>query len=92
MTSGPYRWVRHPMYIGGTLLFSSFVLLTASWLIALCVVIALSMLMMRSRLEEQRLIDKFGDAYRDYQNQTPRFLPRLTLKRSWTTTEVKKGT
>jgi protein-S-isoprenylcysteine O-methyltransferase Ste14 len=29
----------------------------------------------RTRLEEARLIEKFGDAYRDYQRRTGRFLP-----------------
>jgi protein-S-isoprenylcysteine O-methyltransferase Ste14 len=39
---------------------------------------AVVLLVVRTRKEEQKLIERFGDAYRRYMAQTGRFLPRLT--------------
>ena len=75
--SGPYRWVRHPMYSFGFLMFAAFALITASWFVAASVSVAFALLALRSRLEEARLVEKFGDDYRDYQRRTGRFLPRV---------------
>ncbi len=78
VTTGPYRWVRHPLYTVGTLLLISVSLLTASWLVgsltALATILISLVVMPR---EEQALIDKFGDQYRDYQKRTGRWLPKI---------------
>jgi protein-S-isoprenylcysteine O-methyltransferase Ste14 len=81
VTHGPYRWVRHPFYDVGFLGLVSLSLLTANWLIALLGISALTMLVVRTRIEEQKLIERFGDEYRAYAAQTGRFLPRLAHKR-----------
>lgn len=77
VTTGPYRWIRHPMYSFGMMLFLAFTLLTANWLIGICSVTAFCAIIVRVHREESRLIDKFGDAYRKYKKQTGRFLPRI---------------
>lgn len=77
VTSGPYRWVRHPMYSVVALLSVAVTLLTTSWLVGACGVAAFALLVARSRLEERRLVEKFGDAYRHYQRGTGRVVPRL---------------
>jgi protein-S-isoprenylcysteine O-methyltransferase Ste14 len=77
ITSGPYRWARHPMY---TALFSYFVgaaLLSANWLIVVLVVVAILVLYRRIGEEEAMMIEQFGDEYRVYMQGTGRFLPRL---------------
>jgi protein-S-isoprenylcysteine O-methyltransferase Ste14 len=77
VTTGPYRWARHPMY---TALFSFFVglaLVSATWLIVLLVVAATFVLVVRIDKEEVMMIEQFGDEYRAYMQQTGRFLPRL---------------
>ena len=38
--------------------------------------VAFALLAIRSRVEETQLAARFGDAYRDYQRRTGRFLPR----------------
>jgi protein-S-isoprenylcysteine O-methyltransferase Ste14 len=39
---------------------------------------AFAMLVVRTRIEEEKLIERFGDDYRAYMARTGRFLPRLT--------------
>jgi protein-S-isoprenylcysteine O-methyltransferase Ste14 len=76
VTSGPYRWIRHPMYTFTLVLLLSASLLTASGVVAVGGLIMFALLAARSGLEEQRLGEKFGEAYRAYQRRTGRFLPR----------------
>ena len=77
VTHGPYRWVRHPMYSITFLLFLGFTLLTANWFIAVTAIGALSLLIVRTSIEEQKLIERFGNDYQDYMEKTGRFIPRL---------------
>ncbi len=78
VTTGPYRWIRHPMYAGGLMLLIAYVLLTASWVMAVLVVVAsVTIVPVRIRREEANLVTKFGNDYRDYMKRTGRCLPRL---------------
>ena len=75
VTHGPYRWVRHPFY-GVVLVWGlSLTLLTANWLIALLGLAVLAMLVRRTRVEEAKLTERFGDEYRSYAAKTGRFFP-----------------
>ncbi len=76
-TSGPYRWIRHPLYSFGTLAFLSLGLIADSWFIVLLAVLAFILLATRTPNEEAHLIEKFGDDYREYMKRTGRYLPRL---------------
>ena len=77
VTSGPYRWVRHPMYSAALILIVATSLLTSNAIVATGGVVMFALLAARSRVEERRLVEKFGDAYRDYQRTTGRFVPRV---------------
>ena len=77
ITSGPYRWVRHPFYGSAAFIVLAASLLSASWLVLLCGAAVLTLLVLRTKTEEQKLIDRFGDEYRDYCDRTGRFFPRL---------------
>lgn len=77
VTSGPYRWVRHPMYASGVVLFAAYALLTANWFVALMCGLTFTVLLLRTSVEEANLIGRFGDDYREYVRRTGRFLPRL---------------
>jgi protein-S-isoprenylcysteine O-methyltransferase Ste14 len=76
VTSGPYRWVRHPMYCAALLLIVAATLLTANVMVAVGGAAMFALLAARSRIEEERLIEKFGEDYRAYQHRTGRFVPR----------------
>jgi protein-S-isoprenylcysteine O-methyltransferase Ste14 len=77
VTNGPYRWVRHPFYVVLFLWVLSLSLLTANWLLALVGMVAVTMLGIRTRIEEAKLTERFGDEYRDYARRTGRFFPSL---------------
>ena len=76
VTSGPYRWVRHPLYSVGTSFFVSLSLVAANWFIGLGSVSALVMLLIRLPKEEEKLIERFGDKYRAYMKRTGQLFPR----------------
>ena len=76
VTHGPYWWVRHPFYDVVLLGVVSMSLLTANWLLALSGLTAFAMIVVRTRIEEEKLVDRFGDEYRAYMARTGRFLPR----------------
>jgi protein-S-isoprenylcysteine O-methyltransferase Ste14 len=77
VTRGPYRWIRHPFYVSMALVTLGSALLAANWFIFLSGVVVFSLLAIRSRVEEEQLAARFGDAYREYRKRTGRFLPRL---------------
>ena len=77
VTSGPYRWVRHPLYVVGTGFWLSLSLLTAIWLLTVMAVFGFFLMFLRTPLEEARLAEKFGEEYRAYCRRTGRFFPKL---------------
>lgn len=77
VTSGPYRWVRHPLYSVASTLFVAFGLMAANWFIALLGVLAFIGMAKRTPKEEANLIEKFGDEYREYMKRTGRFFPLI---------------
>jgi protein-S-isoprenylcysteine O-methyltransferase Ste14 len=78
VTHGPYRWVRHPFYDVVFLWGLSLSLLTANWLMALLGFSAFTMMVLRTRIEEKKLIERFGAQYRTYMERTGRFFPHVT--------------
>ena len=77
ITHGPYRLIRHPMYLFSFLYFTGLSLLTANWFIWITGLLALALLIVRTPIEEAALIAKFGDEYRSYLKRTGRFFPRF---------------
>lgn len=77
VTSGPYRWIRHPLYTFGAALFISFGMMADNWFIALLGILAFIAMAARTPQEEANLVEKFGDEYREYMQRTGRFLPKL---------------
>jgi protein-S-isoprenylcysteine O-methyltransferase Ste14 len=78
---GPYRWVRHPFYDAAALLMVAISLIAANWFLFATGVAAFSLLIIRTRTEEQNLVSRFGMSYRTYMEQTGRFLPRIGANR-----------
>jgi protein-S-isoprenylcysteine O-methyltransferase Ste14 len=77
ITTGPYRYVRHPLY---TALFGfglSLALLSANWIFVGFFILSLFGLGIRVPKEEKMLIEQFGDEYRNYMERTGRYGPRV---------------
>jgi protein-S-isoprenylcysteine O-methyltransferase Ste14 len=78
VTRGPYRLVRHPMYLAFFVFGFGLLLLAANWLIAGANLAVLTwMYLVRAPEEERMLAEHFGDAYSRYMQGTGRLLPRL---------------
>jgi protein-S-isoprenylcysteine O-methyltransferase Ste14 len=82
VTSGPYHWIRHPLYSGAVFLLAALSLVAANWFMALVVVAVLAMLPELARREEANLRAKFGSAYAEYMSRTGRFLPKVKSRHS----------
>ena len=52
-------------------------LLAANWFMGLASLSVLMMLLIRLPKEEEKIIERFGDEYREYMKRTGRFLLRL---------------
>ena len=78
---GPYRWVRHPFYCCVALVILSMSLIAANWFLMVTGPIALAMLVVRTPIEEAKLVERFGDDYRRYMARTNRFIPTLRPRR-----------
>jgi len=74
--SGPFRFVRHPTYFSMVLELAAFGLICSAWWMLLIIPLAfIPALVLRLRLEEPALVEKFGDTYRQYQQRVPMLIP-----------------
>ena len=78
ITSGPYQFIRHPIYTAFLLILGATLLISANWLIGLAW-IGMTALEVISRIgfEENLMLEYFGDQYRVYMKKTGRLLPKI---------------
>jgi protein-S-isoprenylcysteine O-methyltransferase Ste14 len=69
------------MYSAALLLGAAATLLVANTIMFVGGIAMFALLAARSRIEEERLVAKFGEAYRVYQRGTGRFMPRVLRHR-----------
>lgn len=81
ITTGPYRYIRHPFYICLLLLSIAIGLLAANWFLTAAGILIFVLLAIRMPIEERMLAERFGDPYRDYQRSTGAFFPRISPPR-----------
>jgi protein-S-isoprenylcysteine O-methyltransferase Ste14 len=78
VSTGPYRWIRHPAYAGLLLIVAGFGLAADSPLaLAVCLVLPPPAIVRRIQVEEAELDRVLGDRYRVYRDRTARLLPRV---------------
>jgi protein-S-isoprenylcysteine O-methyltransferase Ste14 len=76
VTTGVYRLIRHPMYASFLLWSVLQILLLPNWITGLAGVFGFCILYCaRIRREEQLMLHKFGDEYRQYMTHTKRLVP-----------------
>jgi protein-S-isoprenylcysteine O-methyltransferase Ste14 len=81
VVSGPYRWVRHPFYVAVLLAVIGNALAAANWFLLLGGISVFLLMVIRTKTEEAKLLERFGDQYRAYMARTGRFLPKLGARR-----------
>jgi protein-S-isoprenylcysteine O-methyltransferase Ste14 len=78
VSTGPYRWIRHPSYTGLLLIVAGYGVASGSLpALAVCLVLPVPAIVRRIHVEEAELNRVLGDAYRSYQARTARLIPRV---------------
>ena len=76
--SGPYHWIRHPIYSAYLLNYFGGGLLAGNLVLTFVPTILFGILVaLRVGPEESAMIEQFGNDYRDYIKHTGRFLPKF---------------
>lgn len=78
--SGPYKYVRHPAYLAR--IFSTVgipLMLNSYFILVLAMIVDLTFILVRIKLEEQELTDHFGDRYVSYRKYTWALIPFKSL-------------
>ena len=78
VATGPYRYVRNPMYVGVELaLFGNFLWFGYWWMLAYAALLLAAFHLFILFYEEPTLRGKFGASYEAYLGEVPRWIPRL---------------
>lgn len=78
-TSGPYAFVRNPLYVGSFLIGGGLAVAGGSWLwLVLFLVFYAALYGPTVSAEAERLTEQFGHLYVEYSAKVPAFIPRLT--------------
>jgi len=80
VTTGPYAYVRHPMYLGVIATALGTFFLYRTWA-SLLFAAAMFGLIVRARREERMLAEEFPDEWAVYASRVPAWLPRLRIRR-----------
>ena len=75
VTDGPYRYVRHPSYLGMMLALAGWALVFRSAVGLAATALGLLVLATRIEAEEALLASQFGEPYEEYRRRTWRLLP-----------------
>jgi protein-S-isoprenylcysteine O-methyltransferase Ste14 len=77
VTSGAFKYVRHPIYLASILFYLALSIATAS-LASLCLVVGIFVFYNYIATYEERLLEaKFGDRYKMYELQTGKWFPKV---------------
>jgi protein-S-isoprenylcysteine O-methyltransferase Ste14 len=74
ITTGIYRYSRHPMYITQLVMFIGVGIASASWLFLLLTIVYTGLGFIYASSEECACLEKYGDAYQKYMERTPRWI------------------
>jgi len=82
ITSGPYQWIRHPLYTALLMMSAGVALFLLNGLLIVLFLVAWGIAWRRAVVEEDLLASEsgFGPTYRNYMERTGRFLPRRRFR------------
>jgi protein-S-isoprenylcysteine O-methyltransferase Ste14 len=76
--TGPYRFVRHPSYTAGIMMFTGIGLALGSWFSFLLIMIAsIATYWYRVTIEERALLGTIGEQYASFMKERKRFIPYI---------------
>jgi protein-S-isoprenylcysteine O-methyltransferase Ste14 len=75
VTHGPYRWIRHPYFLGILLMLVGAIVAMRSLPALVLFIPALRVTVARAHREEHNLMERFGEAYEAYRSKVPSFVP-----------------
>jgi protein-S-isoprenylcysteine O-methyltransferase Ste14 len=75
VTRGPYRWIRHPYFLGILLMLAGSIIMMRSLLALILFYPAVRITLVRARREEHNLALRFGDAFLAYRARVPFIFP-----------------
>jgi protein-S-isoprenylcysteine O-methyltransferase Ste14 len=81
ITSGPYKQIRHPMYLGIFIYTTGLMLISVDLLVMIFFGFSIWVNYRRIPEEEQMMIDEFGDEYLEYIKHSGRLLPPFRQKK-----------
>ncbi len=81
ITTGPYRFLRHPFYASFLAMGIGLILTFGSLMGFICYIVMLPLWYKLARVEEEELLSYWGDEYRRYMERTPRFFPFPRMRR-----------
>jgi protein-S-isoprenylcysteine O-methyltransferase Ste14 len=77
VTTGVFKWVRHPMYAAFVAIAIAQVFMLQNWIVGPAfLILAIPFYLHRVKREESQLIRHFGDAYRVYMEETNALFPK----------------
>ena len=77
VTGGPYRLIRHPIYLGEIFFGLSIPMILGSLYGFTIMLVPIPMLLYRIRIEEKVLVSRFGQEYLDYASKTKKLIPYI---------------
>ncbi len=75
--SGPYKWIRNPMYLSVILFYFPIVVQHLNLINGTVFFILVAVLVLKMRMEEQFLEEQFGEEYLEYKSRSKRLFPYL---------------
>jgi protein-S-isoprenylcysteine O-methyltransferase Ste14 len=74
-TSGPYRWVRHPLYAGSMLIAAGFAVASRNWWVVLAMAVMFAAIYWPVMLSEEEYLRANFAGYDEYARRVPRLFP-----------------
>jgi protein-S-isoprenylcysteine O-methyltransferase Ste14 len=81
-TTGPYAWVRNPLYLGSILIAAGFAMALLSWPVATALTVMFVAIYVPVIASEERFLRATFPGFEDYCQQVPRLIPRFNFARA----------